>query len=193
MSSVNKVIVVGNIGRDPEMRTFPSGDSVANVTVATTEKWRDKQTGESKSHTEWHRVVFNGRLAEIAGQYLRKGSLVYIEGSLRTRKWTDQSGMEKCTVEIGAEQMTMLGSRQDGGGGSDYGRSGGGYSQAQQGGQRGGYQNNPNNQNNQGGYAAAPAPAAQQRPPTTPPPAPRAAAPAQAGSGFDDIDDDIPF
>ena len=86
MSSVNKVIVVGNLGRDPEMRTFPSGDSVANVTVATTEKWRDKQTGESKSHTEWHRVVFNGRLAEIAGQYLRKGSLVYIEGSLRTRK-----------------------------------------------------------------------------------------------------------
>ena len=193
MSSVNKVIVVGNLGRDPEMRTFPSGDSVANVTVATTEKWRDKQTGESKSHTEWHRVVFNGRLAEIAGQYLRKGSLVYIEGSLRTRKWTDQSGMEKSTVEIRADQMTMLGGRKESSDTSDYGRSGGGYSQAQQGGQRGGYQNNPNNQNNQGGYAAAPAPAAQQRPPTTPPPAPRAAAPAQAGSGFDDIDDDIPF
>ena len=193
MSSVNKVIVVGNLGRDPEMRTFPSGDSLANVTVATTEKWRDKQTGESKSHTEWHRVVFNGRLAEIAGQYLRKGSLVYIEGSLRTRKWTDQSGMEKSTVEIRADQMTMLGGRQESSDTSDYGRSGGGYSQAQQGGQRGGYQNNPNNQNNQGGYAAAPAPAAQQRPPTTPPPAPRAAAPAQAGSGFDDIDDDIPF
>ena len=111
MSSVNKVIVVGNLGRDPEMRTFPSGDSVANVTVATTEKWRDKQTGESKSHTEWHRVVFNGRLAEIAGQYLRKGSLVYIEGSLRTRKWTDQSGMEKSTVEIRADQMPMLGEK----------------------------------------------------------------------------------
>ncbi|MBP6599816.1 MAG: single-stranded DNA-binding protein [Giesbergeria sp.] len=224
MSSVNKVIIVGNLGRDPEMRTFPSGDSVANVTVATTEKWRDKQTGESKSHTEWHRVVFNGRLAEIAGQYLRKGSLVYIEGSLRTRKWTDQSGMEKSTVEIRADQMTMLGSRQDGGGGGGDmgyggGGAGGGYGQPPQGGQqRSGYQqNNQNHQNNQGGYgnqggqqggyAAAPAQASpQQRPPApqpqSPPPAQRAAAapmaapmapPTQAGSGFDDIDDDIPF
>ena len=224
MSSVNKVIIVGNLGRDPEMRTFPSGDSVANVTVATTEKWRDKHTGESKSHTEWHRVVFNGRLAEIAGQYLRKGSLVYIEGSLRTRKWTDQSGMEKSTVEIRADQMTMLGSRQDGGGGGGDmgyggGGAGGGYGQPPQGGQqRSGYQqNNQNHQNNQGGYgnqggqqggyAAAPAQASpQQRPPApqpqSPPPAQRAAAapmaapmapPTQAGSGFDDIDDDIPF
>ena len=88
MASVNKVILVGNLGRDPEMRTFPSGDQVANVTIATTDRWRDKNTGENKEATEWHRVVFNGRLAEIVGQYLRKGSQVYVEGSLRTRKWT---------------------------------------------------------------------------------------------------------
>ncbi len=93
MASVNKVILVGNLGRDPEMRTFPSGDQVANVTIATTDKWRDKTSGENREATEWHRVVFNGRLAEIAGQYLRKGSQVYVEGSIRTRKWTDpQSG-----------------------------------------------------------------------------------------------------
>lgn len=92
MASVNKVIIVGNLGRDPEMRTFPSGDQVANVRIATTDRWRDKNTGENKEATEWHSVVFNGRLAEIVGQYLRKGSQVYVEGSLRTRKWTDQSG-----------------------------------------------------------------------------------------------------
>ena len=113
MASVNKVIIVGNLGRDPEMRTFPSGDQVANVTIATTDKWKDKQTGEMKEATEWHRVVFNGRLAEIAGQYLRKGSQVYVEGSLRTRKWTDQSGVEKYSTEIRADQMQMLGARQD--------------------------------------------------------------------------------
>ncbi len=109
MASVNKVIIVGNLGRDPEMRTFPSGDQVANVTIATTDKWKDKQTGEMKEATEWHRVTFNGRLAEIAGQYLRKGSQVYVEGSLRTRKWTDQSGVEKYSTEIRADQMQMLG------------------------------------------------------------------------------------
>lgn len=113
MASVNKVIIVGNLGRDPEMRTFPSGDQVANVTIATTDKWKDKQTGEMKEATEWHRVTFNGRLAEIAGQYLRKGSQVYVEGSLRTRKWTDQSGVEKYSTEIRADQMQMLGGRQD--------------------------------------------------------------------------------
>lgn len=115
MASVNKVIIVGNLGRDPEMRTFPSGDQVANVTIATTDKWKDKQTGEMKEATEWHRVVFNGRLAEIVGQYLRKGSQVYVEGSLRTRKWTDQSGVEKYSTEIRADTMQMLGSKQDGG------------------------------------------------------------------------------
>ena len=114
MASVNKVIIVGNLGKDPEMRTFPSGDQVANVTVATTDKWKDKQSGEMKEATEWHRVVFNGRLAEIAGQYLRKGSQVYVEGSLRTRKWTDQAGVEKYSTEIRADNMQMLGGRQDG-------------------------------------------------------------------------------
>lgn len=114
MASVNKVIVVGNLGRDPEMRSFPSGDQVANVTIATTDKWKDKQSGEMKEATEWHRVVFNGRLAEIVGQYLRKGSQVYVEGSLRTRKWTDKDGIEKYTTEIRADQMQMLGQRQDG-------------------------------------------------------------------------------
>jgi single-strand DNA-binding protein len=93
------------------MRTFPSGDQVANVTIATTDKWKDKQTGEMKEATEWHRVVFNGRLAEVVGQYLRKGSQVYVEGSLRTRKWTDQNGVEKYSTEIRADQMQMLGNR----------------------------------------------------------------------------------
>jgi single-strand DNA-binding protein len=116
MASVNKVIIVGNLGRDPEMRTFPSGDRVANVTIATTDRWKDKQSGEMKEATEWHRVVFNGRLAEIAGQYLRKGSQVYVEGSLRTRKWTDKDGVEKYTTEIRADQMQMLGKREGMGG-----------------------------------------------------------------------------
>ena len=113
MASVNKVILVGNLGRDPEIKVFPSGDQVANVTVATTDKWKDKQTGEMKEATEWHRITFNGRLAEIAGQYLRKGSQVYVEGSLRTRKWTDQSGVEKYSTEIRADSLQMLGARPD--------------------------------------------------------------------------------
>ena len=113
MASINKVIIVGNLGRDPEMRTFPSGDQVANVTIATTDKWRDKSTGENKEATEWHRVSFHGRLAEIVGQYLRKGSQVYVEGSLRTRKWTDQSGQERYATEIRADSMQMLGGRGD--------------------------------------------------------------------------------
>jgi single-strand DNA-binding protein len=117
MASVNKVIIVGNLGRDPEMRTFPSGDQVANITVATTDRWKDKATGEQKEATEWHRVVFNGRLAEVVGQYLKKGSQVYIEGSLRTRKWTDQAtGQERYATEIRGDVMQMLGSRGEGGG-----------------------------------------------------------------------------
>lgn len=134
MASVNKVILVGNLGRDPEMRTFPSGDPVANVNIATTDKWKDKQTGEAREHTEWHRVVFNGRLADIAGQYLRKGSQVYVEGTLRTRKWTDQSGIERYSTEIRADQMQMLGSRQGMGGPVDtgYGDSDGFEGQQQQ-------------------------------------------------------------
>ena len=182
MASINKVIIVGNLGRDPEMRTFPSGDQVANVTIATTDKWKDKQTGEMKEATEWHRVVFNGRLAEIAGQYLRKGSQVYVEGSLRTRKWTDQAGVEKYSTEIRADQMQMLGGRQgmggQGGGHDDgYGdQGGGGYDQAPR--------------------RAAPAPAPMQQRPAAPAPRPAPAPVAQApraASGFDDMDDDIPF
>ena len=170
MASVNKVILVGNLGRDPEMRTFPSGDQVANVTLATTDKWKDKQSGEPREHTEWHRLVFNGRLAEIAGQYLRKGSQIYVEGSIRTRKWQDQSGQERYSTEVRVDQMQMLGSRQGMGGPSDGGGDDG------------------------GGYEAprrAPAPVAAPRAA-----APRAPAPAPAGrasSGFDDMDDDIPF
>ncbi|EOZ1474033.1 single-stranded DNA-binding protein [Enterobacter asburiae] len=97
---VNKVIIVGRLGQDPEVRYAPSGSAFANMTVATSEQWRDKQTGEQKEQTEWHRVVMSGKLAEIAGEYLRKGSEVYLEGKLRTRKWTDQSGTEKYTTEV---------------------------------------------------------------------------------------------
>lgn len=168
MASVNKVIIVGNLGKDPELRTFPSGDQVANVTIATTDKWKDKQSGEMKEATEWHRVVFNGRLAEIVGQYLRKGSQVYVEGSLRTRKWTDKDGVEKYSTEIRADQMQMLGSRQ--GMGGPGGDDGGG----------GGYDTPPSR-------SAAPAP----RPMAAP--ARPAPAPSKTASGFDDMDDDIPF
>ncbi len=112
MASVNKVIIVGHLGRDPEMRTFPSGDQVANVTIATTDRWRDKNTGENKESTEWHKVTFGGRLAEIVGQFLKKGSQVYVEGAIRTRKWTDQAtGQERYATEIRADNMQMLGSR----------------------------------------------------------------------------------
>lgn len=115
MASVNRVIIIGNLGRDPECRTFPNGDMVANVSIATTDKWKDKQTGEMKEHTEWHRVVFNGRLAEIVDQYLRKGSQVYVEGGLRTRKWQDKDGKDCYSVEIRANEMQMLGSAPGGG------------------------------------------------------------------------------
>lgn len=116
MASVNKVILVGNLGKDPEMRTFPSGDQVANVTLATTDKWKDKQSGEQREHTEWHRLVFNGKLAEIVGQYLRKGSQIYVEGSIRTHKWQDKkSGQDRYQTEVRVDQMQMLGSRQGGG------------------------------------------------------------------------------
>ena len=118
MASVNKVIIVGNLGRDPETRYMPSGDAMTNIAVATTDKWKDKATGEQKEATEWHRVAFFGKLAEIAGQYLKKGSQVYIEGKLRTRKWTDKDGIEKYSTEIIADTMQMLGSRQGGGGGA---------------------------------------------------------------------------
>ena len=163
MASVNKVIIVGNLGRDPEVRTFPSGGRVCNVTIATTDRWKDKQTGEMKEATEWHRVVFNGRLAEIAGEYLHKGSQVYVEGSLRTRKWTDQAGVEKYTTEIRADQMQMLGKREGMGGPG------------------------PVDEEGAGGQPRRSAPP--QRPGA---PAQRPAA-SKPASGFDDMDDDIPF
>ena len=168
MASVNKVIIVGNLGRDPEVRSFPNGDRVANVAIATTDKWKDKQSNEMREATEWHRVQFTGRLAEIVEQYLRKGSQVYVEGSLRTRKWTDKDGQEKFTTEIRADQMQMLGSRQGMGGPSGDDEGGGGSG---------------------GGGYSRPAPAS--RPAAQ---APRqTAAPAKSSSGFDDMDDDIPF
>ena len=160
MASLNKIIIIGNLGKDPEMRTFPSGDAVANVTIATTDKWKDKQTGEQKEAAEWHRVVFNGRLAEIAGQYLRKGSQVYVEGSLRTRSW-EKDGVKQYATEIRADNMQMLGGRQGGGG--------------QQ-------QDAPQQR-----QAPRQAPAQQQG---------QQPAPAQqrsSSSGFDDMDDSIPF
>ncbi|MEI7531725.1 MAG: single-stranded DNA-binding protein [Betaproteobacteria bacterium] len=118
MASVNKVIIVGNIGRDPETRYLPSGDAVTNISVATSDKYKDKATGEMKENTEWHRIAFFGKLAEIAGQYLKKGSQVYVEGRLRTRKWTDQSGVEKYSTEILADSMQMLGGKSMGDSGS---------------------------------------------------------------------------
>ena len=127
MASVNKVILVGNLGKDPEVRYAPSGDAFANVTIATTRTWKDKNSGEKKEETEWHRIVFNGRLAEIAGEYLKKGRSIYVEGRLRTRKWQDKDGTDKYTTEIIADQMQMLGSREGmGGGGMDEGGGGGG-------------------------------------------------------------------
>lgn len=125
MASVNKVIIVGNLGRDPEVRYSASGDAMCNITVATTETWKDKQSGEKKEATEWHRISFFGRLAEIAGQYLKKGSQVYVEGSLRTRKWTDKEGQERYTTEIRADEMKMLGGRQGMGEPSGGGMGGG--------------------------------------------------------------------
>ena len=119
---INKVIVVGNLGGDPETRYMPSGAAVTNLTVATNESWKDKQTGEQKDRTEWHKVAMFGRLAEIAAEYLRKGSQVYIEGKLRTRKWQDQQGNDRWTTEIIADEMQMLGGR----GGASGGGSGGG-------------------------------------------------------------------
>lgn len=120
---VNKVILIGNLGKDPETKSLPSGSAVTNIRVATAEGWKDKQTGEQKEHTEWHNVVFFDRLAEIAGQYLKKGSQVYIEGTLRTRKWTDKEGKDRYTTEIKANEMQMLGSKPGGSsGGASYER-----------------------------------------------------------------------
>lgn len=120
---INKVILIGNLGADPEQRSLPSGGAVTNISLATSESWRDRQSGEQQERTEWHRVVFFNRLAEIAGEYLRKGSKIYIEGSLRTRKWQSQDGQDRYTTEIVAREMQMLDSR---GGGGDFDQSSGG-------------------------------------------------------------------
>ncbi|MCY1201698.1 Single-stranded DNA-binding protein [compost metagenome] len=169
MASVNKVILVGNLGADPEVRYMPSGDAVANLRIATTDRYKDKQSGEMKEATEWHRVSMFGKLAEIAGQYLRKGSSVYIEGRIRTRKWQDQSGQDKYSTEIVGDQMQMLGGR----GGANDGDSDSGSD-------RSASQQNP---------ASAPrsAPTGQRQPPArrqpTQPPS----------NGFGDFDEEIPF
>ena len=113
MAGINKVIIVGNLGNDPEIRTMPNGEQIANISVATSESWTDKNTGEKKTQTEWHRIVLYRRLAEIAGQYLTKGSQVYIEGRLKTRKWQDQNGQDRYTTEIQGDNLQMLGGRQD--------------------------------------------------------------------------------
>lgn len=169
---INKVILIGNLGQDPETRYMPSGGAVTNLTIATSETWKDKQTGQPQERTEWHRVVFFNRLAEIAGEYLKKGSKVYIEGALRTRKWQDKStGADRYTTEIVANEMQMLDSR--GGGEGMGGGQGGGQGYAQQ------------------GAPAAQPQRAQQAPAQQ---APAQAAPAQnAPAGFDNFDDDIPF
>lgn len=116
MASVNKVIIIGNLGKDPETRYLPSGDAVTNITVATTESWKDKKSGDKQEHTEWHRVSFFGRQAEVAGEYLKKGSPVYIEGRIRTRKWQDKEGQDRYSTEIVADRMQLLGGRGSGGG-----------------------------------------------------------------------------
>lgn len=173
---VNKVILVGNIGQDPEMKFMPSGGAVTNISVATSEAWKDKQTGQPQERTEWHRVVFFNRLAEIAGEYLKKGSKVYIEGSLRTRKWQAQDGADRYSTEIVASEMQMLDSRQD--------NQGGGYQQPQQAPQSGGYQQPQAQPQSAPNMQPQGQPARQaNQPPST----------AQPAAGFDNFDDDIPF
>lgn len=172
MASVNKVIIVGNLGRDPEVRYSPDGAAICNVSIATTSQWKDKNSGEKREETEWHRVVFYNRLAEIAGEYLKKGRSVYVEGRLKTRKWQDKdTNADRYSTEIVADQMQMLGGREGGGGGGDY-------------------------QGSSGGYDDAPAPR-QQRPAQQQRPAPqqRPSAPSQSSGGANlaDMDDDIPF
>ncbi|MFM2067283.1 MAG: hypothetical protein RLZZ584_2192 [Pseudomonadota bacterium] len=182
MASVNKVIIIGNLGRDPEVRYTPNGAAICNVSIATTRNWKSKDSGERQEETEWHRVVFYDRLAEIAGEYLKKGRPVYVEGRLKTRKWQDKEGKDNYTTEIIADQMQLLGGREGGGGGHEGGgEEGGGYGGG--GGGRASYGGGRDNR-------AEPEARAPQRPaPQRPAPAP---APKSA-TGFDDMDDDIPF
>ena len=191
MRGVNKVILVGTLGKDPETKTFPNGGSLTQFSIATSEAWTDKNTGERKEQTEWHRIVLNNRLGEIAQQYLRKGSKVYIEGSLRTRQWTDQNGQERYTTEIRGDQMQMLDSRPQGD--QAYGNNPPAFNNRQQAPSANNYggQNNSFNQNNYanngGGYnnqnpsGNNAQPSGYGQKPTQP-----AQAPA-------DLDDDLPF
>ncbi len=160
MASINKVILIGNLGRDPEVRYTPSGAAICNVTLATSRNWKDKTSGEKVEETEWHRVVFYDRLAEIAGEYLKKGRSVYVEGRLKTRKWQDKEGGDHYTTEVIASEMQMLGSREGMGGGDDAGAR--------------------SSARDSGGEAST-------RPAAKPAGAPKSA------TGFDDMDDDIPF
>jgi single-strand DNA-binding protein len=161
MAAINKVILIGNLGKDPEVRYTPNGNAICNVSVATTRTWKDKNSGDKQEETEWHRVVFYDRLAEIAGEYLKKGRPIYVEGRLKTRKWQNKEGQDVYTTEIIANEMQMLGGREGMGGGDE----GGG----------GSYNSRP---------ASAPAPASR----------PAASKPAgKPSTGFDDMDDDIPF
>lgn len=178
MRGVNKVILVGNLGKDPEVRYLPSGGAVANVTIATSEAWRDKNTGQQQEQTEWHRVVFYGKLAEIAGEYLKKGSKVYVEGSLHTRKWQDkQTGQDKYSTDIKANTMQMLDSRAQSNAGQGFAPQGG-FDPAQEFAGAGSF---PNYDDFDQGQPSAPAP--RQSAPSHTPVAP-------AGGDFDD---DIPF
>ncbi|WP_414443099.1 single-stranded DNA-binding protein [Burkholderia sp. 22PA0106] len=194
MASVNKVILVGNLGADPEVRYLPSGDAVANIRLATTDRYKDKASNEFKEVTEWHRVAFFGRLAEIVNEYLKKGSAVYIEGRLRTRKWQGQDGQDRYSTEIVADQMQMLGGRGGaggGGGGGDDGYGGGGgggYGGGSGGGSRGGdMERGGGGGRASGGGGGARSSGGgggggssrQSQPPS--------------GGGFDEMDDDIPF
>jgi single-strand DNA-binding protein len=172
MASVNKVIIVGNLGKDPEVRYMPSGSAICNVTVATTRQWKNKESGEKMEETDWHRIVFFDRLAEIAGEYLKKGRSVYVEGRLRTRKWTDKEGKDQYTTEVVATEMQMLGGRE--GAGTGGGASGAGDEEG-------------------GGYSERSAPAQRAAPASRPAPQAAARPAPKATTGFDNMDDDIPF
>ena len=165
MASVNKVILIGNLGKDPEVRYTPNGNAICNLTLATSRNWKSKDTGDKVEETEWHRVVMYDRLAEIAGEYLKKGRPIYVEGRIKTRKWQDKDGADRYTTEIIAEEMKMLGSREGAGGGG-----------ASDEGTPSGYGERP---------ASVARPAAAASPATKPAP--------KSASGFDNMDDDIPF
>ena len=168
MAGINKLIIVGRLGNDPEIRTMPNGEAVANISVATSETWTDKNTGERRETTEWHRIVFYRRQAEVVGEYLRKGSQVYVEGRLRTRKWQDQNGQDRYTTEIQGDVMQMLDSRNAGNQGGDYGYA---------------PQSAPQQYSQQPSYQSQSAPRQTAKPTSAPQPEP----------AMDSFDDDIPF